>query len=207
MAFILGKKVEMSQKFVDDIVIPVTIIQAGPCLVTQIRTKDPRKVSTIQRGRKDGYNAIQIGFEKLDIRKVKKPQKSKPFRYLREFQGDISKYKAGDKIDVDVFKKGDTVDISGVSKGRGFQGVVKRWGFHGADASHGTKDQERMPGSIGATGPARVFRGKKMPGRMGGKRKTIKNLEVIDVDAKENLLFVKGAVPGARNSLLEIKSV
>lgn len=203
MAFILGKKLEMSQKFIDDNVVPVTIIVAGPCLVTQIKTKD-----------KDGYKAVQISFDK--VKKLNKPlsghlkkaktNKEEINRSLREFRITDSDFKIGDIIKVDVFKKGDRAGISGNSKGRGFQGVVKRWGFHGADASHGTKDQERMPGSSGATGPARVFKGKKMPGRMGGKRKTVKNLEIIDVDTKNNLLFVKGAVPGARNSLLEIRS-
>lgn len=203
MKFILGKKVEMSQKFIDDKVAPVTIIQAGPCLVTQIKTKD-----------KDGYESVQISYGKA--KKINKPLsghlkklkiKENINKYLREFRKYDSDFKPGDIIKVDIFKKGDRVDISGTSKGRGFQGVVKRHGFHGAPASHGTKDQLRMPGSIGATGPARVFKGKKMPGRMGGKRRTIKNLEVIEVLSKENLLLVKGAVPGARNGLLEIKSV
>lgn len=203
MAFILGKKIEMRQTFENDNVVPVTIIQAGPCLVTQIKTKDT-----------DGYKAVQVSYGKA--KKLNKPlsghfkkvktNKEGINRYLREFRIIDSDLKVGDIIKVDVFKKGDKVGISGNSKGRGFQGVVKRWGFHGADASHGTKDQERMPGSIGATGPARVFKGKKMPGRMGGKRKTIKNLEVIDVDTKKNLLLVKGAVPGVRNTLLEIRS-
>ena len=207
--FILGKKVEMSQKFIDDKVVPVTKIQAGPCVVTQIRNE-----------KKDGYSAVQIGFEKLDKKKihpvksseagakqfnrVKKPKKDKPFRYLKEFRTPGTDLKVGDEIGVDVFKTGDKVKVSGITKGKGFQGVVKRWGFHGADASHGTKHHERAPGSSGATGPARVFKGKKMPGRMGGKRMSVSNLKVIDILPKENILLVKGAVPGARNGLLEI---
>ena len=196
MAFILGKKIEMSQIFEDDKVIPVTKIEAGPCFITQIKTE-----------KKDGYNVVQIGFQKLDARKIKKTQKNKSFRYLREFRSDISKYKKGQEIKVDVFQKGDKVKISGLSKGRGFQGVVKRHGFHGQDASHGNKDQLRMPGSIGSTDAARVFKGKKMAGRMGGKRITISNLEIIEVQPDKNLLLIKGAMPGARNSLLEIKSI
>lgn len=203
MKFILGKKLEMSQKFIDDKFVPVTIIGAGPCLVAQIKTKDI-----------DGYEAVQISYGKA--KKLNKPlsghlKKTKNNeeinKNLREFRTADSDLNVGDIIKVDVFKKGDAVNISGNSKGRGFQGVVKRWGFHGADASHGTKDQERMPGSSGPTGPAKVFKGKKMPGRMGGKRASIKNLEIIEVDSKKNLLFVKGAVPGARNSLLEVRSV
>lgn len=195
MKFILGKKLEMSQKFKDDKVIPVTIIKAGPCFVTQIKNKE-----------KDGYEAIQIGFEKLKEKKIKKPQKDKPFRYLKEFKGNINEYKLNQEIKVDIFKPGEKVCISGVSKGKGFAGVMKRHGFHGMPASHGTKHDARHPGSIGATAPQRVLKGKRMAGRMGGKRVTVKNLEIIEVDPEKNLLIVKGSVPGPRNSLLEIKS-
>ncbi len=201
--FLLGKKIEMSQIFKDDKVIPVTKVQAGPCLVIQIKTKE-----------KDGYQAVQIGFGKK--KKSNKPLKGhlkksgnkdqEYNRYLREFRIKKTDLKLGDKIKVDIFQSGDKVKVVGTSKGKGFQGVVKRHGFHGSPASHGHKDQLRMPGSSGATGPARVFKGKKMPGRMGGKRATVKTLEVIDVIPGKNLLLVKGAVPGARNSLLEITS-
>lgn len=194
MRFILGRKIEMSQKFQDDKVVPVTTIQAGPCIITQIKTKE-----------KDKTQAVQVGFEKLKAKKVKKPQKKTPFRYLRQFKSDdISNCKVGDKIDISIFKPGDKVAISGISKGKGFAGVMKRHGFHGMPASHGTKHDARHAGSIGATAPQRVLKGKKMAGRMGGDRVTIKNLEIIEVDKEKNLIYLRGAVPGARNSLLEI---
>lgn len=192
--FILGKKIEMSQIFKDDKVIPVTLLSAGPCFVTQIKQKD-----------KDGYESIQIGFEKLKPKKVKKPQKEKPYRVLREFRGKIEEYKVGDKIDVSVFRQGDKVKVSGITKGKGFQGAVKRWGFSGMGASHGVKHEHRTLGSVGAAGPERVFKGKKMPGRMGGERVTVKNLEVLKIDPENNIMAVKGAVPGRRGTLLEIK--
>ncbi|MBL7150094.1 MAG: 50S ribosomal protein L3, partial [Candidatus Pacebacteria bacterium] len=140
-------------------------------------------------------------------KKVKKPQKQKPFRYLREFRGDIdiSKYKVGDKIDVSIFQKGEKVKISGISKGKGFAGVVKRWGFAGRSTSHGTKHELRTPGSVGSSFPARVIKGKKMPGRMGFERVTVKNLEVVKVAPENNLLAVRGAVTGAKGTLLEIR--
>lgn len=194
----------MTQIFRDDQVIPVTKIKAGPCLVIQVKNQD-----------KDGYQAVQIGFSqskkvnqalKGHFKKVGSKDKT-DFRYLKEFKSLEADLKPGDQIKVDVFQVGDKVKISGLSIGRGFQGVVKRHGFHGSPASHGHKDQLRMPGSIGATGPARVFKGKKMPGRMGGKRITVNNLEIIEVLPKDNLLLIKGAVPGFRNSLLEIRSV
>jgi len=203
MKFILGRKIEMSQIFKGDKVIPVTKVQAGPCLVTQIKTLE-----------KDNYEAVQLGFAKKRrntkplIGHLKKASAEKEYnRYLREFRIEKSDLKVGDKIKVDIFQPGDKIKVIGISKGKGFQGVVRRHGFHGASATHGTKDQERMPGSIGATGPERVFKGKKMPGRMGGKQITVKILEVIEIIPEENLLLVKGAVPGARNSLLEITQV
>ena len=194
----------MTQIFRDDKVIPVTKIKAGPCLVIQVKNQD-----------KDGYQAVQIGFSqskkinqalKGHFKKVDSKAKI-DFRYLKEFKSGEAELKLGDQIKVDVFQVGDKVKISGLSIGRGFQGVVKRHGFHGSPASHGHKDQLRMPGSIGATGPARVFKGKKMPGRMGGRRITINNLEIIEILPKDNFLLIKGAVPGSRNSLLEIRSV
>jgi len=201
MKFILGKKLEMTQIFdKDGKVIPVTLIEAGPCFVTQLKTKE-----------NDGYQAVQIGFEKLKEKKVKKPLKHKPYRYLREFKVNEFKIedkelKVGEKIDVSLFKEGERVKISGESKGKGFQGVVKRWGFSGRNKTHGVKHEHRTLGSVGPSGPERVFKGKKMPGRMGGKRVTIKNLEIVKVDPDNNLIAVKGAVPGRRGTLLEIKS-
>ncbi|MBD3359700.1 MAG: 50S ribosomal protein L3 [Candidatus Buchananbacteria bacterium] len=199
MKFILGKKLEMTQKFKEDgTVIPVTVIQAGPCFITQVRQAD-----------KDNYQAVQIGYK--EAKKLNKPQaghlkNTLKLKYLKEFRlsDDEFDYKKGQEINVSVFLEGDKVKVTGVSKGRGFQGVVKRYGFKGAPKSHGTKDQLRHPGSIGATGPAHVFKGTKMAGRMGGDQVTVANLEVIEVDPEKNLLFIKGAIPGSRNGLLEI---
>jgi large subunit ribosomal protein L3 len=197
MKFILGKKIEMTQIFKDDKVVPVTLIEAGPCFVTQIKKKE-----------NDGYEALQIGFEKLKPKKIKKPLKQKPYRYLREFrveESGIKNYELGQKIDVSIFKEGDKVKVSGISKGKGFQGAVKKWGFSGRDATHGVKHEHRTLGSVGASGPERVFKGKKMPGRMGAERITVKNLQVLKVDPEHNLIAVKGAVPGRRGTLLEIR--
>lgn len=176
--------------------IPITLIEAGPCQATQIKTKE-----------KDGYEAVQVGFKKLKEKKVKKPQKETPFKYLREFRGkiDLSKYKVGNEIDASTFQEGDFVKISGISKGKGFAGVVKRWGFRGRPATHGTKHEERTPGSVGTSFPERVPKGRKMAGRMGYERVTVKNLKVIKVDSKNNLLAVKGTVPGRKGILLEIR--
>ncbi|MEK9209399.1 MAG: 50S ribosomal protein L3 [Patescibacteria group bacterium] len=202
MKSILGVKKEMSQVFDENgEVIPVTLVEAGPMVVTQIKTNE-----------KDGYEATQVGFGKKSSKKIKKPQlKSGQFRWLREFKS-VSDLPAGrqglklsDQVDVSIFAKGDIVKISGISKGKGFQGVVKRHGFHGGPRTHGQKHSEREPGSIGATGPQRVFKGKKMPGRMGGERTTVKNLKVVEVIPEKNLLLVSGAVPGRRGTLLEIR--
>lgn len=177
----------MSQIFKEDKVIPVTLIEAGPCEVVQIKTK------------KEGYEAVQIGFGR---KKTKNH-----FRYLKEFRvEDSKKFKIGDKINVSSFKEGDIVKVSGISKGKGFQGVVKRWGFKGSQASHGTKHTLRAPGSIGSAFPEKVFKGMKMGGRMGAARITVSGLEIVKVDAKNNLLAVKGAVSGRKGTLLEIKS-
>lgn len=194
MKFILGKKIEMSQIFDErGNVIPVTLIDAGPCQVTQIKKKE-----------RDGYTAIQMGFEKLKEKKIKKTMKGKEFRYLREFK-NTKEYKVGDKIDISIFKEGDLVSISGISKGKGFAGVVKRWHFKGMPKTHGTKEKYRAPGSIGARWPQRVIKGKKMAGRMGGERVTIKNLKIVKVDKENNLIAVKGAIPGRKGTLLEIR--
>jgi len=198
MKFILGKKLGMSQVFDEKgNVVPVTLIEAGPCQVLQIKAKD-----------KDNYEAIQIGFEKITKeKKIKKPQKQKPFRYLREFKGDISKYKVGDKIDVSIFQEGDLVKISGTSKGKGFAGAVKRWGFSGRGASHGVKHEARTLGSVGSSFPERVIKGRKMPGRMGTERVTVKNLKIVKVDKENNLIAIKGAIPGKNGGLLEIMNL
>jgi len=197
MPFILGKKIEMSQVFKDDKVIPVTLVEAGPCYVVQVKTEE-----------KDGYSAIQLGFEKKK-KNVKKTEKSKEYKHLKEFRvepSELKSFKKGQEIKASVLKEGDKARVSAISKGKGFQGAVKRWGFHGRNATHGAKHEERTVGSIGATGPARVMPGKKMPGRMGGERISVKNLEVVRVDEKNNLVALKGAVPGRRGSLVEIRS-
>lgn len=200
MKFILGKKLGMTRKFNDKgNVIPVTILEAGPCIVTQIKTQE-----------KDGYNAVQVGF--MQAKKLNKPQKGHlkrmpPLKYLREFLVDDYKpFKEGQMIDVSNFQKKDKVRVTGISKGRGFTGVVKRHGFRGAPATHGTKHSHRAPGSIGSGFPEHVFKGMRMAGRFGGTRITVKKLEVIEVDKEKNLLAIKGAVPGTRNSLVLVKS-
>lgn len=187
----------MSQIFDEEgNVIPVTLIEAGPCEITQVKT-----------GEKDGYSAVQIGFKKIEKeKKIKKPMKKKPFRALREFRDKAEGYKVGEKIDTSIFKKGDIVSISGISKGKGYQGVVKRWGFAGMPATHGTKHEGRAPGSTGSRYPQRVIKGKKMPGRMGGDRITIKNLKVVKIEPEKNLIAIKGAIPGRKGTLLEIRS-
>lgn len=173
-------------------VVPLTLIEAGPCQVLQIKTKE-----------KDGYESVQVGFKKIEKKnKIKKPMKNKPFKYLREFKD--GEHKVGENIDASVFEEGDIVKISGISKGKGFQGAVKRWGFHGRNATHGVKHEQRTLGSVGTTGPQRVIKGKKMPGRMGSERITVKNLKIVKVDKEKNLIAVRGAVPGRRGTLLEI---
>jgi len=202
--FILGKKLKMAQIFdKEGKVIPVTLVEAGPCVVTQIKTKE-----------KDGYSAVQIGFgeaKKLTKALTGHLKGLGKLRHLREFRVkepkiDDKELKRGDKIDVSIFKEGEKVKISGISKGKGFAGVVKRWGFAGRPASHGTKHEERTPGSVGSAYPQRVIKGRKMPGRLGGERVTVRNLEIVKIDPKNNLLAIKGAVPGRKGSLLEIQS-
>jgi len=204
MKFILGQKLDMAQIWKDDKVVPVTRVIAGPCRVAQIKTEA-----------KDGYAAVQIGYGKKREKNINKPQLGHfrdldNFRYVREFrlskeeQKKTDALKRGDNIDVTTFSAGDKIRVIGVSKGRGFQGVVKRHNFSGAPASHGTKDQLRMPGSIGSTGPAHVFKGKRMSGRMGGDRVTTGELEIIGVEPENNTLLIKGSIPGARNGLVLI---
>jgi large subunit ribosomal protein L3 len=201
MKFIIGKKIEMTQRFGDDgRVVPVTLIQAGPCVVTQV--KDATR---------DGYRAVQIGFghSKHITKSITGHLKDTgSFEVLREFrvpEGDSLEY--GATIQAGVFEPGDIVKVVATSKGRGFQGVVKRHGFKGSPATHGHKDQLRMPGSIGSKRQGPVAKGKRMPGRMGGERITVTNLKVVDIDAKTNQLAVRGAVPGARGSLVLIQSM
>jgi len=198
MKFIIGEKVEMTQSFIDNgNVAPATVIQAGPCFVVQVKNAD-----------KDGYEAIQIGY--ASRKELNKPSeghlKGLPkLRFLREFRIDNPEnFKKGQKIDVSVFQPGDTVEVEGISKGKGFQGVVKRHHFKGGPGSHGNKDQARMPGSIGPTEPKHVFKGTRMGGRMGGEQVTVKNLKIMEVDKDKNLIMIKGAVPGARHSLVLI---
>lgn len=192
----------MSQIYsVDGNVVPVTLVQAGPCVVTQVKENMP-----------NGGRAIQIGFAETK-KEMKKPQsghlKDLPLvRHLREFMvgKEEDTLKRGDKYGVEIFKAGEKVEVIGTSKGKGFQGVVKRHGFHGGPASHGHKDNERAPGSIGAGGVQRVFKGMRMAGHMGCDRVTIKNLEVVEVDTANNILKIKGALPGSRNSLVIIQN-
>jgi len=203
---IIGKKIGMTQLFQESgETVAVTAIQAGPSVVTQIKSRD-----------KDGYDAIQVGFVE---NKVKQSQLSSPekghlrglenVRYLREFKtDDISSVKCGDKVDVGFLKHGDLVNVTGLSKGKGFAGVVKRHHFAGGPKTHGQTDRHRAPGSIGATTfPGRVLKGKRMAGHMGNRGVTARNLEVIQADPERNLLLVKGAVPGANGGLLVIEKV
>ena len=202
---LLGKKLGMTQIFKEDgKIVPATVIEAGPCYVLQVKG-----------GEKDGYRALQCGFDSQKESRVNKPllgrfKKAdvKPLKFIKEIrvgEADESKYKAGDELKVDLFNVGDFVDITGTSIGKGFQGVMKRWNFKGHPASHGAK-VHRTPGSIGASAsPSRVFRGKHLPGRMGGKRITTQNMKVLKVDKDSNLLVVKGAVSGSKNSYLVIK--
>ena len=204
---LLGKKLGMSTVFDQEgNAIPITLLEVGPCVVIQVKTSE-----------RDGYYAVQLGFDEKKPKRTTKPllghfQKAQttPKRFVREirlsedFSGEL---KPGQSIKLDeVFKPGDYVDVIGWSKGRGFQGVVKRWGFAGSPAGHGTHEYFRHGGSIGAsTSPGRVFKGKKMPGHYGVERVTVQNLKVIEVRAEENLLVVKGSVPGAKGSYLIIK--
>lgn len=195
MKFILGKKVQMSQMFDEKgNVVPVTLITAGPCMVLQKKTKE-----------KEGYNALQIGYEKLEKKnKIKKTMKGKEYRYVKEAK-DIEEAQVGQEITVSLFKEGDEVTVIGVSKGKGFQGAVKRHGFHGRNRTHGMKHDARTLGSIGHRFPQHTIKGQRMHGRMGTDRVTVKNLKIAKIDVEKNLLFVKGAVPGYRGTLLQIQ--
>lgn len=200
---ILGKKLGMTQVFTENgLMVPVTVVEAGPCVVTQVKTLE-----------KDGYNALQVGFVDVRAKLVNKPMKghfdksnTSYKRYLRELKLDNTQnYTVGSEIKVDIFAAGEKVDITGISKGKGFAGVIKRWNQHRGPMAHGSR-YHRRPGSLGpGTSPGRVFKTKRLPGRMGFEKVTIPNLEVVKVDAESNLLLVKGAVPGAKGTLLTIK--
>ncbi|TDA68595.1 MAG: 50S ribosomal protein L3 [Clostridia bacterium] len=202
MKGILGKKLGMMEIF-DEAgeAVPVTVIEAGPCPVVQKKTTEA-----------DGYNALQLGFGDQKPGRLNKPQaghlaknKVRPVRYLREIRvDDPDAYQVGQEIRVDIFQSGERVDVTGTSKGRGFTGGIQRHGFHRGPMHHGSK-YHRRPGSLGAKGPARVFKGRKLPGRAGGERVTVQSLRVVRVDPERNLLLVEGSVPGIRNSLLIIK--
>ncbi|HEY8349691.1 MAG TPA: 50S ribosomal protein L3 [Clostridia bacterium] len=202
--FILGKKIGMTQVFDENgIVIPVTVIQAGPCAVVQKKTVE-----------NDGYTAIKLGFEDVPEKKLNKPEKGlfskinvTPKKYLREFRTeDIDKFEVGQQINVaDMFASGDRIDVSGISKGKGFQGVMKRFGSSRGPESHGSKYHRRV-GTMGAgTSPGRVFKGKKLPGHMGLEKVTVQNLDVVRVDGERNLMLVKGAVPGPKGGLVIVR--
>ncbi|PIU65895.1 MAG: 50S ribosomal protein L3 [Armatimonadetes bacterium CG07_land_8_20_14_0_80_40_9] len=202
MKAILGRKVGMTQiSDPEGRVIPVTVIEAEPCVITQLKQKEG-----------DGYNAIQIGWIKIKESRLTKPLKGHfakagvtPRKFLREVrQDDLKGYKLGEEIKADIFKAGDNVDVTGISKGKGFSGVMKRWHFKGGPASHGSMIH-RKPMSIGATDAARVFKGQKMPGHLGDRKVTVQNLKVVKVRLEDNLLLIQGAVPGAKNKLLLIK--
>ncbi|MEA3310291.1 MAG: 50S ribosomal protein L3 [Chloroflexota bacterium] len=204
MKGILGKKVGMTQVITEvGDVVPVTVVEAGPCYVSQVRT--------IER---DGYRAVQLGYEEAKPKHLTKGQKGHlakndipALRYLREIRmSEGEEYEVGQVIKVDIFQPGERVDIVGISKGRGFAGVVKRYGFAGGPKTHGQSDRLRAPGSIGAcASPGRVWKGMRMPGHMGAKRVTSQNIEVIVVDPERNLLAVKGSVPGANGGLVQVK--
>ncbi|MBI4621204.1 MAG: 50S ribosomal protein L3 [Desulfobacterales bacterium] len=201
---IIGRKLGMTQVYSQEgDVLPVTVIEAGPCAVVQKKTLG-----------NDGYNALQLGFSQKKKNKINKPleghlkkHKANPYGYLKEFRVEkVDDYQEGDKITVDAFNAGDFVDVTGISKGKGFAGVVKRWGFKGGPGAHGSMFH-RAPGSIGASAyPSRVFKGRKMPGRLGGDRVTVQNIKVVEVMPEENLILLKGAIPGSRNGVVIIRS-
>ena len=196
----LGKKIGMTQIFREDgRVVPVTVIEAGPCVVTQVKTKET-----------DGYEAIQLGYG--DVKRRNKPEAghlkdSRLSRYLREVTtDDTSEFTVGQTIGVDIFQAGEKIDVIGKSKGRGFAGTMKRWDFGGGPRTHGQSDRARAPGSIGGgTTPGKVYKGLKMSGHMGNRRITVKGLEIVEIDAERNRLMIKGGIPGATNSVVQIR--
>jgi large subunit ribosomal protein L3 len=203
MAGLIGKKVGMTRVFDEEgVAVPVTVVEAGPCPVLQVKTEE-----------RDGYRAVQLGFGRKKEKRSTRAETGHASkvgleyapRVLREFRiGDEQEFEAGQELTVEVFSAGDRVKVTGASKGRGFQGVVKRHGFRGRPASHG-HPMSRNPGSMGpGTDPSRVIKGKKLPGQMGGTRTTVRNLEIVRVDPERNLLFVKGGLPGSRHSYVFI---
>ena len=196
----LGKKIGMTQLFREDgRVVPVTVIEAGPCVVTQVKTKET-----------DGYEAIQLGYG--DVKRRNKPEArhlkdTRLSRYLRQVTtDDPSEFTVGQTIGVAIFQAGEKIDVIGKSKGRGFAGTMKRWDFGGGPRTHGQSDRARAPGSIGGgTTPGKVYKGLKMSGHMGNRRITVKGLEIVEIDAERNLLMIKGGIPGATNSLVQIR--
>lgn len=200
---VLGRKVGMTQILTPEgKAIPVTVVEAGPCVVTQKKTVES-----------DGYNAVQIGFEDVRENLLNKPQKGhlnkagvRTLRVLREFKPEnVDDYQVGQEIKADIFAEGEKVDVVGTSKGHGFSGSIKRHGFHRGPMAHGSK-YHRGSGSLGSMEPARVFKGRKLPGHYGVDRVTVQNLEIVKVDAERNLLAIKGAVPGPRGGLLVVKN-
>lgn len=202
---VLGEKLGMTQLWDDDgRIVPVTVVKAGPCVVTQVRTPDA-----------DGYSAVQVAYGAIDPRKVTKPVAGHfakagvpPRRYLVEVRtDDASEYTVGAELTAEAFEVGERIDVVGRTKGKGHAGVMKRHGFHGLGASHGAERKHRMPGAIGgAATPARVFKGQKMSGRMGAARTTVHNLEVHDIDADEGVLYIRGAIPGAKGSIVLVRT-
>lgn len=189
MKFILGRKLGMSTMYKREKgALNVTLIECIPNIITQIRNID-----------KDKYEAVQIGLPKSKI--------GKNYLKIKEFKSEAKNLKIGGKIDISQFEVGDKVKVSGITKGKGFQGVMKRHGFKGSSHSHGHKHDWRAPGSIGSSFPEHVIKGKKMAGRMGGKRSTVKNLEIVEIDKKNNILFLRGAVPGVKGRIIEITSI
>jgi large subunit ribosomal protein L3 len=201
---ILGAKLGMTQIWDNGKVVPVTVVQAGPCVVTQVRTPD-----------KDGYSAVQLAYGAIDPRKVNKPEGGHfakadvaPRRFLVELRTtDASEYELGSEVTVEAFEPGQVIDVTGKTKGKGFSGVMKRHGFHGLRASHGVERKHRSPGSIGACAtPGRVFKGMRMAGRMGGARYTVQNVRVQTIDAEQNLILVRGAIPGPKGSVVLLRT-
>jgi large subunit ribosomal protein L3 len=201
---ILGAKLGMTQVWDNGKVVPVTVVQAGPCVVTQVRSKDL-----------DGYSAVQLAYGAIDPRKVNKPEGGHfakadvaPRRFLVELRTtDASEYELGSEVTVEAFAPGQVIDVTGKTKGKGFAGVMKRHGFHGLRASHGVERKHRSPGSIGACAtPGRVFKGLRMAGRMGGARYTVQNVRVQNIDTEQNLVLVRGAIPGPKGSLVLLRT-
>ena len=198
---LIGKKIGMSQIFDENgRAIPVTLVQAGPCSVVQKKTLET-----------DGYTSVQLGYEEIPERKVKKPRlghfkkhQSKLYRYVKEFRmPNVTEINSGDTFDVQIFQPNEIIKVTGTSKGKGFQGVVKRWGFTGAIASHGVHESFRGTGSVGQCAqPSRIFKGKKMPGQMGNARVTVKSIKIVKIDPENNLLLLKGCIPWHNNGIV-----